>query len=254
MNVAQPPKPSILVIDDDPNNLEAVLAVLDAYGFEAAIARTGERGLERARRLQPDLVLLDIVLPGIDGYEVCRRLTSHALTRPTPVIFMSALLTEDDKVRGFDVGAVDYVTKPVGERELLARVRAHLQIRSLRAQLEQARAHQQAHREATERELAGLRQTIEAQGERIRDLEDRLHSGSPRTVDEDTADPFASLSKRELQVTRMLVAGKSNKEIAYELSLSQTTISTHRTRVMEKLEVQSLPDLIKMALRAGVGS
>ena len=83
-------------------------------------------------------------------------------------------------------------------------------------------------------------------------LEARLGGCLPLEIedDDDAADPFASLSERELQVTRMLVAGKSNKEIAYELSLSQTTISTHRNRVMEKLGVQNLPALIKLALRA----
>ncbi len=252
MNSGEQRKQSVLVIDDDPNNLQAVLDVLDAYGFEVAIARTGERGVERAQRLQPDLVLLDVVLPGIDGYEVCRRLTSHPQTSSVPVIFMSALLTEDDRVRGFDVGAVDFVSKPVGERELLARARTHLQLSALRAQvqrLEQAWAHELAHRETTEHELLDMRETIARQSRRISELE----SAAPNN-DNNQTQVFASLSARELQVTRMLVAGMPNKAIAFELSLSQTTVSTHRNRVMDKLGVQSLSELIKLAIRAGITS
>lgn len=234
------PKRSILIVDDDPNNLELVVDTLDAYGFRVLIARSGERGLERARRLGPELVLLDIGLPGIDGYEVCRRLSTNETTRGIPVIFMTGRAELDDKVRGFDVGAVDYVTKPVSERELLARVRAHLEIRGMRTKLE---------RQA---------QTIRAQAERIRQLERLVPPGAAAPVTAtatglvEAKSPFARLSKREREVMQLLIAGSSNKEIAYQLSVSQTTVSTHRSRILHKLGLDSLPELIKLALEHGV--
>ena len=225
-------KQQLLIIDDDPNNLQLVVETLDAYGFEVLMARTGERGVERAERTSPDLILLDVSLPGIDGYETCRRLATNAITRAIPVIFMSGRSGTDDKVRGFDVGGVDYVTKPIRERELIARVRTHLQLRALHERVEQQ-----------ERLIEELRAHIEAL------TQPRRAGAGARPSRED---PFAALSKRELEVTRMLLAGRSNKEIAYELSVSQTTISTHRSRVLDKLGLESLPGLIKLALDHGL--
>lgn len=225
---------TVLIVDDDPNNLKVAVDALDSYGFKVLIARTGERGIERAERLTPDLILLDVGLPGVDGYEVCRRLATNERTRSIPVIFMTAHANEDDKIRGFDVGAVDYLTKPVSERELLARLRIQLQVKSLRAQVE------------------AQRRTIGALSRRINELAPPQAVGPVAAPEPERADPFAPLSPRERQVARLLVAGRANKEIAFELSLSQTTISTHRARILDKLGLAGLTDLIKLALGRGV--
>ena len=117
---------TLLIIDDTPANLAVVVDGLESHGFSVVIAQDGEEGLERARFVEPDLVLLDVMMPGLDGFEVCRRLKSHPKTRDIPVIFMTSLTDIADKVTGFRVGAVDYVTKPLQIDEVIARVTTHL--------------------------------------------------------------------------------------------------------------------------------
>ncbi len=126
----------VLVVDDTPANLEVVAEALSDAGFEVAIATDGERAIKQAIISQPDLILLDVMMPGIDGFETCRRLKASPITDDIPVIFMTALSDTRDKVRGFDLGAVDYVTKPFQEAELLARVTTQLKLRHLHQTLE----------------------------------------------------------------------------------------------------------------------
>jgi DNA-binding response OmpR family regulator len=125
----------ILIIDDDHDNLDIVSAYLEECGFSILVAEDGESGLKSAEYARPDLILLDIMMPGIDGYETCRRLKEMESTRDIPVIFMTALADTEHKVRGFEVGAVDYVTRPVQREELVARVGVHLRMRELTARL-----------------------------------------------------------------------------------------------------------------------
>ena len=127
----------VLVVDDTPVNLEVVSEALSDAGFEVAIATDGERALKQVGMSQPDLILLDVMMPGIDGFETCRRLKASPATCDIPVIFMTALSDITDKETGFQLGAVDYITKPFQETELLARVTAHLRLRHLHQTLEQ---------------------------------------------------------------------------------------------------------------------
>jgi two-component system NtrC family sensor kinase len=129
--------PLILVVDDTPANLEVVAEALGDAGFEVAIATDGERAIKQATISQPDLILLDVMMPGIDGFETCRRLKAAPATSEIPIIFMTALSDTTDKVRGFNLGAVDYVTKPFQEAELLVRVKTQLKLRNLQQSLEQ---------------------------------------------------------------------------------------------------------------------
>ncbi|NNL49018.1 MAG: response regulator, partial [Acidimicrobiia bacterium] len=112
---------TILIVDDTPANISVLLEYLSQQGFEILVARDGIRALEQVRHARPDLVLLDVQMPGIDGFETCDRLKSNVETRDIPVIFMTALSDTSDKMRGFDSGAVDYVTKPFQHEEVLAR-------------------------------------------------------------------------------------------------------------------------------------
>ncbi len=130
------PPSTILVVDDNITNLKVAMEHLRVYGCDILTARSGEAGLERARLTQPDLVLLDVQLPGIDGFETCRRLKADPATSEIPVIFMTVLTQVDDKVKGFAAGAVDYVPKPFEIEELIARVSAHLTIYRLRRALQ----------------------------------------------------------------------------------------------------------------------
>lgn len=129
---------TILIVDDNPANLGVLFNYLDSYGFELMVAQDGESGLEKAEYNQPDIILLDALMPGLDGFEVCRRLKNSAPTQDIPVIFMTALTGPEDIIKGLAVGAVDYVTKPIRQEELLARVATHLRLRDLTRQLQLA--------------------------------------------------------------------------------------------------------------------
>lgn len=126
----------LLIIDDNPVNLGVVVEHLEDAGYEVLVALDGEEALKRAIYSKPDLILLDVMMPGVDGFETCRRLKADAVTADIPVIFMTALDDVSDKIAAFQAGGVDYVSKPFQPEELLARVRTHLALR--RAQLELA--------------------------------------------------------------------------------------------------------------------
>ncbi len=125
----------ILIVDDSGVNRTLLTAILKKAGFAIAEARSGEEALQQALDFQPDLVLLDIMMPGMDGYEVCGRLKADERTREIPVIFLSALAEAADKIKGLEMGGADYVTKPFDKGEVLARVRSQLKIRSLTQRL-----------------------------------------------------------------------------------------------------------------------
>ncbi|MBD6617463.1 hybrid sensor histidine kinase/response regulator [Komarekiella sp. 'clone 1'] len=127
----------ILVVDDTPANLEVICETLGDAGYEVITAIDGDRALRRIQTNLPDLILLDVQMPGIDGFETCQRLKADPTTANIPVIFMTALSDTDSKVKGFDLGAVDYVTKPFQEQEMLARVKTQLQLWQLTKNLEQ---------------------------------------------------------------------------------------------------------------------
>ncbi len=128
----------VLVVDDTPANLEIISETLTDAGIEVAIASDGERALKQLQYRLPDLILLDVMMPpGIDGFETCRRLKQNSATCDIPVIFMTAISDTDNKVKGLNLGAVDYITKPFEEQEVLARVSIHLKLRNLNKELEQ---------------------------------------------------------------------------------------------------------------------
>lgn len=128
-------KPTVLVVDDDPVNLDVLVQTLEQDYF-LIIAKNGKRALELASEHQPDLILLDILMPEMDGFEVCRRLKENAKTEPIPVIFLSVMEAPGQKHHGFEVGGVDYVTKPFHADEVIARVRTHVLNKRLREKLE----------------------------------------------------------------------------------------------------------------------
>ncbi|MFQ5617083.1 MAG: response regulator [Anaerolineales bacterium] len=132
-----PKKPAvILVVDDTIANLQVLVTMLDGQGYRTRPVDSGALALRAARSSPPDLILLDIMMPGMDGFEVCRRLKTDEQTRDVPVIFISALDAIEDKVRGFAAGGVDYVTKPFQVEEVLARVETHLALRNLQKRLQ----------------------------------------------------------------------------------------------------------------------
>ncbi len=152
MSLESPVTGSILLVDDMPTNLRILVDYFSQVGFDIFVARDGESALEQLQHTLPDLILLDIKMPGIDGFETCRRLKADSRTHDIPVIFMTSLTDTVDKVQGFQAGAVDYVTKPIDHEEVLARVTTHLTIRRLRTQLEGQ--NEQLQQEITERKRA----------------------------------------------------------------------------------------------------
>jgi len=137
MKLGAPDKSTILIVDDRLDNLKLLTTFLRQRGFEIMVAQSGEETLKHVERIIPDIILLDVMMPGIDGFETCRILKQQESTKETPVIFMTALTETVDKVKGFETGAVDYLTKPLQHEEVLARVNAHLTIRKFQRQLQE---------------------------------------------------------------------------------------------------------------------
>ena len=127
---------ALLLVDDNPTNLQVLYQTLETTGCKLLVAKNGETALSIAQKAAPDLILLDIMMPGIDGFEVCRRLKNDPATANIPVIFLSALSDTKDKVQGLQLGAVDYVSKPFQPDEVIARVNTHLTIHRLKREVE----------------------------------------------------------------------------------------------------------------------
>jgi diguanylate cyclase (GGDEF)-like protein len=128
---------TILIIDDNSMNLRVAVDSLVESGLTISVAKDGESGIQQAKDVRPHLIILDVVMPGIDGFETCRRLKMEEATKNIPVIFLTALSDTEDKVKGFQYGAVDFVTKPIQREELLARIGAHLRIQALTQKLQE---------------------------------------------------------------------------------------------------------------------
>lgn len=128
----------ILVVDDTPANIQIVAGILKDKGYQLSVATNGQQALEALERVRPDLILLDVMMPVMDGFETCRRLKASAAWREIPVIFLTSKTDTTDIVTGFEMGAVDYVAKPFNAHELLARINTHLTVDHLRRSLEEA--------------------------------------------------------------------------------------------------------------------
>ena len=133
----EPQGAKILIVDDNPTNLEVLSNYLSRSGYMVFVKKNGLKALESLPVNLPDIILLDVVMPEIDGFETCRRLKENDVTKDIPVIFMTALSETQDKLRGFNLGAVDYITKPFQQEEVLERVKTHLTIRTLQKELQQ---------------------------------------------------------------------------------------------------------------------
>jgi DNA-binding response OmpR family regulator len=138
INTKDQEKPVILLVDDNTINLQLLFETLEGQGYQLLAARSGEEALRIARKATPDLILLDIMMPGIDGYETCARLKADEVTRNSVVIFLTALQSTEEKVKGLSMGAMDFITKPFDPEEIIARVSI---------QLESHRKHQELHRQ-----------------------------------------------------------------------------------------------------------
>jgi len=199
----------ILIVDDTPANLDLLRDMLAPSECKSFFATGGEQALRIAADVAPDIVLLDVMMPGLDGFETCRRMQADAALREIPVIFVTAKTDVEDLARGFEVGAVDYITKPVKQPEVQARVRTHLQIRRLIAQ---QREHLAA-LERANRELESLN---------------------------DTKDKFLSNLGREIRsAAGRLGESGGDEEARHVLGLMETILEWPRLQAGQKLDLLS---------------
>lgn len=183
--------PTILIVDDTPSNVGVLAEYLGSRGFLVMVAQEGEEGIERAQFAQPDLILLDVMMPGLDGFETCRRLKASEGTKDIPVIFMTALSDTGDKITGYSVGGVDYVTKPFQTEEVLARVNTHLTLQAMRQQLTAQNLQLQQEVEVRQQAEAALQRAYDG-------LEDKV---AQRTAE--LAQANASLKAENIERQRM---------------------------------------------------
>ncbi|MCB9646540.1 MAG: sigma-54-dependent Fis family transcriptional regulator [Deltaproteobacteria bacterium] len=171
---------SVLLVDDTPMNLDVLVGALSDAGLDVFVATDGEKALGRAKLVHPDLVLLDVMMPGMDGFETCRRMKADPELADIPVVFMTALTNTEDKLAGFAAGGVDYVTKPIQHAEVLARVEVHLTLRRLQRAL--AEANQGLEEKVKERtaELEALKAQLERENRYLREeVQGRLPKAGP---------------------------------------------------------------------------
>jgi putative two-component system response regulator len=153
-----PSRPLVLIVDDNATNIDLLVNTLKA-DYRLGIAKNGAKALEYAAKHKPDLALLDIMMPEMDGYEVCARLKANPETAPIPIIFVTAMSQTVNKTKGFGLGAVDYITKPFQAAEVKARVRTHLALEEMRQQLKSHNLHLE---HTVERKTAEIRQMLDA--------------------------------------------------------------------------------------------
>ena len=193
----------ILIIDDIPTNLGVMVDLLETEGHRVLVAKNGAEGLQRAESEQPELILLDVMMPGENGFSVCRRLKAGATTRHIPVIFMTSLDDLQHKLEGFAAGGVDYVTKPVQIAEVVTRVRTHLELSTLRHQLATQNQQLREARDELEERVRLRTAALTAEVEERRRAEQELQRYSDQIRHMAHHDPLTGLSNRILFQQRL---------------------------------------------------
>ncbi len=204
----------ILVVDDDLGSRQTVEALLHGDPYELDFATSGEEALQYLEAPPVDLIICDVMMPGIDGYEVCRRMRADAVWRFVPIILLTALDGEDDLVRGIEAGAEEFLVKPVERVVLRARVRAMLNVRQRFNELQGA----------------------------SRDVDSLLKVRRQRIADQ------AGMSARESEVLELLLLGRSHEEIGTVLGITERTARFHQGSILKKLGAESRVDLTRIFL------
>jgi signal transduction histidine kinase len=188
---------NVLIVDDTPVNLGVIVAFLESYGLGIRIARSGKSALQRVEYDSPDIILLDVVMPDVNGFELAMRFKANPKTAEIPIIFVTSLTSVEDKVKAFAVGAVDYVTKPLRQEEVLARITTHLQLRELTKTLQNenhllqmtAAREKARHLEAVEQQQAQLR----ALNSRINAVKEEEHKQLARELHDELGQTLTAI-------------------------------------------------------------
>lgn len=239
-------KSIILLVDDNPTNLSVLFDSLSDYGFRILVAQDGESAIEQIEYILPNLILLDVMMPGIDGFETCRRLKENQATKDIPVIFMTALTETVDKVKGFNIGAVDYVTKPIQPEEVLCRVQAHLAIQNLQRQLQEKNAKLQQEISDRQRAEEALRVLLHAVSHDLRNpvtgmlmVLNNLQQSSegiipvPRSI----LERMAQSSDRQLTLINSLLEAHASEVQGVSINCSKVQLSSLIQQIVEDWEL-----------------
>ncbi len=264
----------VLVVDDDSINLITLEHILKNQNYQVKTASNGLEALEAVQAELPDVILLDVVMPKMDGYSFCQQLKGVDATREIPVIFLSSLSSAEEKVKAFKVGGVDYIVKPFEPSEVIARVRTHLSLRRVQCQLEEKVRQRTSALEEKHEELRDANITLKYLLREIEREKDQVGQtmlmnieklvlpnldrmvGAPLPQQEvlrktlsrnlldlvrplvgGSLDVYRMLTPTELQLVNLIRQGKNNKETADELNISVQTVSTHRRNIRKKLNI-----------------
>ncbi len=214
-----PTHANILVVDDTPANLRLLVRLLKNQGYTVLPAPSGKHALEVARSQAIDVVLLDIMMPEMDGYEVCRRLKAQEATRDIPILFLSALNDPFDKVKAFDVGGVDYITKPFQAEEVLARVETHLSLRRMHQRVQDYNTQLREHQEQLRQEIAERKRT----GDALREANA-------------TKDTFFSIIAHDLRSPFTALLGHTELALSSFETLRAEEVKNHITQIKTSAE------------------
>jgi len=256
----------IMAVDDNPDNLKLLSDILSEQGFQVRQALNGRLALAAVKQQPPDLFILDIRMPEMDGFELCRQLKDNVTTCNVPVIFISGLNDSTDKVKAFDIGGQDYITKPFEDTEVLARVKLHLEVSSMRKNLEdmvQRRTikleesntalkvlleHRSSEREKFEENvLSHIRSLVSPYLERLKNTDldsqqssllDIVEANLLEITSQFSGTLYSSslgLTRREMEVAALIKTGKTNAEIAVLINISEHSVSFHRQNLRKKL-------------------
>ena len=264
----------VLIVDDDDGARLTIKYIVESSQYQARTAAGGHDALEMVQDKLPDIIILDLVMPGMDGYEVCRRLKADPKFAEIPVIFLSGLISAEEKVKAFEAGGVDYIVKPCCTVELLARLHTHLTLQRIQNSLaaevrKQTVELEEKNQELHETNIVLRRLLLEIEKEKLKidrvirmnierlilpdlirmaeaptqqryQLRDTIQTNlldlvSPVTGED--VDGYSILTPTELRVLNIIRQGRSSKEIAEVLNISPQTVATHRKKIRKKLNI-----------------